>query len=330
MVVQKQSEDNLSEGKETSHWHIHRLRKRAILAEHPHVVKLYGTDWRTQFYAYALVFIQLYLAWYCSNSWYRAAVLATTIGPFVDNGILCFMHEATHMLVFKSWRANRIISLLSNSVMCIPISEIFRQHHGRHHQKLGDDNHDVDVPTIREINWVGCSPLRKCLWLTFNMIILPARSLGRLPVHVDAYLIANWIVCIGTGAITLLLSRPAFAFLIVSALNSQGFHPANARMIQRHLHDGRKSMFNAPKDSLRPATYSYYGIGNLFTLNVGYHVEHHDFCMIPWTKIGQLREIAGDKWYPDVCAHQGRGIKEIVNFVFNKNITLADMCAHNH
>ena len=234
------------------------------------------------------------------------------------------------MLVFKSARANRIISLLANSVMCIPISEIFRQHHSRHHQRLGDDEHDVDVPTPGEIAWVGTSPLRKALWLTFNMIILPARSLGRLPVHVDAYLIANWVVCIGTGAIALFTSVPAFFFLIVSALNSQGFHPANTRMVQRHVHDGRDSMRATHDDELRPATYSYYGIGNWFTLNVGYHVEHHDFCMIPWTKIADLRRIAGDKWYPDTYAHRGRGVAEMLNFVTNKNISLADMCAHKH
>lgn len=318
-----------------SHGEVHRLRKRAILSEHPQITKLYGTDSRTQWYGYALMALQLTLAWWCSQSWVRALLLAATFGPYVDNGILVFMHEATHMLVFKSVPANRMVSIFANSVMVIPISEIFRQHHARHHYGLGDTKHDVDVPTPGEISWCGASSWRKFVWVALNMIILSARSLQRLPVHTDLYLIANWVACIGFGFLTLLWSRPALAFLLISALNSQGFHPANTRLVQRHVHDGTPHMMqckggnDVTADQLRPATYSYYGIVNAFTLNVGYHIEHHDFCTIPWTRLAKLRRIAGPKWYPDTYAHPSRGLSALINFVLNRNITLADVVA-NH
>lgn len=313
----------------TPHWQLHRLRKRAILAEFPQVSKLYGTDNRTQWYAYALIALQAWLAWLASGSYTRALALSVLIGPFVGNGILCLIHEATHFLVFQKASHNRILALLTNSVMVIPIAEIFRQHHHRHHQRLGDDSGDVDVPTPAEIKFVGNSALRKALWLAFNMIILPIRSLSRLPVEVDAFIIANWVVCIGVGAFTLFTSRPAFVFLILSTLNSQGLHPANTRQVQRHVYDGDAAMRDAPPGTLRPGTYSYYGPVNLLTLNVGYHIEHHDFCAIPWTRVQELRRIAGDKWYPDTNAHRGRGVRELFNFVTNKKITLADF-AHEH
>lgn len=306
-----------------AHWQIHRNRKRAILQEFPHVQKLYGHDSRTQFYAYALILLQLGLAWSCRNSYIGAIALSVLVGPFVDNGVLCFMHEATHFLVFRNAGYNRILSLLANSVMLIPISEIFRQHHHKHHQKLGNDSFDVDVPTPAEIRWVGNSAPRKALWLTFNMIILPVRSMFRLPVDIDAYLIANWIVCLGLGAASLFYSPPSFVFLIMSALNSQGFHPANTRQVQRHIYNGDEKMVSANGEE-RPGTYSYYGPVNLLTLNVGYHVEHHDFCSIPWTKLPALRRIAGEKWYPTPAAHTGRGLSELLNFVLNENITLSD------
>lgn len=311
------------------HWQLHRLRKRAILEEFPHIAKLYGTDARTQWYAYALVLLQAWLAWLASSSYMQALALAVGVGAFVDNGILCLLHEATHFLVFRKPAHNRVLALLTNSVMVIPIAEIFRQHHHRHHQRLGDDSADVDVPTDAEIAWVGNSALRKALWLALNMIILPLRSLSRLPVEVDAFVIANWIVCIGTGIFTFFVSRPAFFFLIMSALQSQGLHPANTRQVQRHVYDGNKAMRDASSNSLRPGTYSYYGLVNWLTLNVGYHVEHHDFCSIPWTRMKELRRIAGDKWYPDTNAHRGRGLRELVNFVVNKNITLADFASEH-
>lgn len=310
-----------------SHWQMHRNRKRVILNQFPQIFKLYGTDNRTQFYAYALIILQIWLAWLCRNSLLRSLLLGVLVGPFVDNGVLCFMHEATHLLVFRNAAYNRVLSIIANCVMIIPISEIFRQHHHKHHQKLGDDHFDVDVPTPEEIAWVGNSSIRKALWLMFNMIILPARSLARLPVDVDKYLIANWVSSIGFGVVTFFYSRPSFLYLMMSTLQAQGLHPANTRQVQRHVHNGDKRMTEAISvldDNMRPSTYSYYGFINYLTLNVGYHVEHHDFCCIPWTKLPELRRIAGEKWYPSCTAHDGRGMIQLINFVTNPNISLED------
>lgn len=172
---------------------------------------------------------------------------------------------------------------------------------------------------------MGNSPVRKLLWLTFNMIILPIRSLTKLPVYTDKFMILNWVACLGFGGLVFYLSRPAFLFLILSTLNSQGFHPANTRQVQRHVHNGDPKM-RAPLN--HPRTYSYYGYANLFTLNVGYHVEHHDFSRIPGTRLPELRRIAGEKYYPSAVAHKSRGFAEILNFVMNPNITLADFARH--
>ena len=204
-------------------------------------------------------------------------------------------------------------------------AQVFKQHHGAHHMMLGTEDKDVDVPFEFEIRLVGNSPLRKALWLTFNMIILPARSLTKLPVLTDKFLILNWVACIGFGATMAALSRPAFLFLILSLLNSQGLHPANTRQVQRHVHNGDPKMRPAAN---HPRTYSYYGWANLLTLNVGYHLEHHDFARVPGTRLPQLRAIAGEKWYPSSKAHGSRGLSELVNFVMNPNITLADFARH--
>lgn len=304
---------------------LHRERRDAILAEHPEIRKLYGNDPRMAYYAYAVVASMLALTWLCRDSYKLAALLGFTVGPYLDAGVLVLIHEATHFLVFEKPAANRLLSIFTNMVMVAPLSEVFKQHHGAHHLKLGTTDRDVDVPFEAEIEIVGKSPLRKALWLTFNMIILPVRSLMKLPVYTDKFLVLNWVACLGFGATVLYLSRPSFLFLMLSLLNSQGLHPANTRQVQRHVHNGEKRMRPSPN---HPRTYSYYGHANLFTLNVGYHVEHHDFSRVPGTRLPELRRIAGDKWYPSGAAHSSRGLPQLLNFVLNPAISLADFARH--
>jgi hypothetical protein len=72
---------------------------------------------------------------------------------------------------------------------CRSCPQIFRQHHTAHHLNLGHSHDDVDAPLPIEIEIVGNSSVRKFLWLTFNMFILPIRSLYKvwpgsgLPLH---------------------------------------------------------------------------------------------------------------------------------------------------
>eukprot|EP01134_Creolimax_fragrantissima_P004196 CFRG4196T1 len=306
-------------------YEIHQERKKEILRRHPEVAKLYGNDPRTQFYAYGVIALMLGMAYACRNSYVLALIFGFGPGPYLDAGVLVFIHEATHFLVFKSPAKNRLLSIFTNMVMCVPLSEIFKQHHGAHHMNLGSESYDVDVPTDFEVELVGNSAVLKALWLFFNMIILPVRSLMKLPVRTDKFLILNWVVCLGFGALVFYLSTPSFLFLILSLLNSQGLHPANARQIQRHVHNGSDEMKNRP---YMPHTYSYYGRANALTLNVGYHVEHHDFSRIPWTNLPELKRIAGEEWYPSASAHKSRGVPEMINFVMNPNISLADFGGH--
>jgi sphingolipid delta-4 desaturase len=75
-------------------------------------------------------------------------------------------------------------------------------------------------------------------------------------------------------------TRP-IVFLLASALAAFGPHPVGARRLSEHL----------PIVRGQP-TVSYYGDLNTISFNVGYHVEHHDFPFVPWTRIAKLHAMA--------------------------------------
>ena len=66
----------------------------------------------------------------------------------------------------------------------------------------------------------------------------------------------------------------ALAYLLLSTLVGHSCHPVAAHFIHEHY------VFEPGQE-----TNSYYGILNLVTYNVGYHVEHHDFPNIPGRRL---------------------------------------------
>jgi hypothetical protein len=58
--------------------------------------------------------------------------------------------------------------------------------------------------------------------------------------------------------------------------------------------DGRGAV--RPIERRRQPTYSYYGVLNRVSFNVGYHVEHHDFPAIPWRRLPRLQAMAREDY----------------------------------
>jgi sphingolipid 4-desaturase/C4-monooxygenase len=302
----------------------HHARSQAILKEFPEIRQLFHPEPLTFVYFLIVAGLSLSLMYIASQgSWLLSILLGVTLGPYIDAMILVLIHEVSHNRASGNIRIDRWMGILINIFMLAPISEIFRQHHNKHHLMLGDMEGDVDVPLEMEVDFVGNSAIKKALWLIFNMVILPIRSLYKLEVKTNFYVVANFVLCLGFTIALAFFNLKVFICLGLSLLCSQGLHPANARQLQRHLWDSSdEKAFSAPNTA--SMTYSFYGLSNLLFLNVGYHIEHHDFVQVPWTKLPQVRKIAGEKWYPESQAYTSRGWGDLVNFVFNDKVTLAN------
>jgi sphingolipid delta-4 desaturase len=166
-----------------------------------------------------------------------------------------------------------------------PAAIEFRHQHLLHHRFLGDaDGKDTQAPTRAEARFVGTSTLRKFSSFTFGRFFFRSRPANKVPF--DRWLALNWSVQIAaTGALFHFEGPRAIAYLLISALLAFGPHPVGARRISEHL----------PVIVGQP-TNSYYGALNWVSFNVGYHVEHHDFPAVAWTRLPRLHEIAREDY----------------------------------
>lgn len=267
----------------------HDERRARIRNNHPEVRELYGPDPRTQLAILGVVgghfAVARSLAAASFGPWLGATLV---IGPTLAHAIGVLIHEATHNLVAQGGTANKVWGLVLNLPLGAPAATEFRQQHLLHHRHLAETDQDVgrdtQAPTWAEDAWVGTSSWRKLVSFTAGRFYWKGRPANKVPF--DGWMIANWVTSF--GAITVVAigwgAAPAL-YLLCSSLLAFGPHPFGARRLSEHL----------PVREEQP-TNSYYGPLNAVSFNVGYHVEHHDFPNIPWTRIKQLKQLARDEY----------------------------------
>ncbi|PIA19353.1 hypothetical protein COEREDRAFT_37163 [Coemansia reversa NRRL 1564] len=274
----------------------HRKRRAAILAKHPEVHQLYGNEPLTAIIGAIATATQLVAAYkvgcvWTDLHWTAVLAIAYLLGGTISALYGVIIHEAGHNLVFKRPFYNRLTGLMVNLPMVVPISQSFRRYHLEHHQYQGVEGMDPDLPLDAEIKYIHNNPLLKTLWVFCYsaMYVLRGLAMKKKP---QRWELINWafILCVD-ALIVRYMSARSLAYLAVSVFFGYGMHPGAAHFIQEHyiFRDGQE-------------TYSYYGSGNVFYLNIGLHNEHHDFPQIPWTRIYKLRRIATE-FYDPLYAH---------------------------
>lgn len=307
----------------------HKTRRQEIIKAHPEVLKLCGPEPLTIPMVLAVVGLQIGCAFALRHTAFLSLpflVTAYVVGATANQNLFLAIHEISHNLAFKSPVANRLFAILANLPIGIPYSASFRPYHLTHHKSLGVDGLDTDLPTALEA-WFLDSVAGKAFFATFQILFYALRPMMvyKLPLTwIHALNIAVQLAF--DAAIVHFFGGKAMSYFILSSFLAGSLHPCAGHFIAEHYvfaqHSRSLDPTNTSKSNLAPPpeTYSYYGILNLFTYNVGLHNEHHDFPAIPWTRLWKLNEIAHE-FYEDLpCHHSWVGV--LWQFIWDREVGL--------
>jgi sphingolipid delta-4 desaturase len=280
----------------------HVQRARELIKRYPAVRDLFGPYRLSALCIAALVAAQVGIAYGLRDAhWLVVLAAAYLVGAFASHALFVLIHDASHNLVLGGTRANRLIGILCNVGQGFPSAMSFRTYHLLHHWHLDEYDYDADLAFDWEARLVGNSPIRKALWLLLFAgveVIRPLRIRGQFA---DPWLVANTAAIIATDwLIWHWCGTTGLAYVL---------HPLGARWIQEHY------TFVAGQE-----TYSYYGILNRLSFNIGYHNEHHDLVRVPWVHLPKVKKLAPE-FYESLYAHRSLTVV-LLQWIFDPKLDL--------
>ncbi len=289
----------------------HVQRAKELIKRYPAVRELFGPFYLSALCIVGVVAAQLAIAYWLRDAhWLLILGAAYLIGAFASHGLFVLIHDASHNLVLEGTRANRFMGMLCNVGQGFPSAMSFRTYHLLHHWHLDEYDYDADLAFNWEARLVGTSPLRKALWLlVFGGVetIRPLRIRGQFA---DPWLVANILLILATDwLIWQWCGTPGLAYVLLSTFIGIGLHPLGGRWIQEHY------TFVAGQE-----TYSYYGILNRLSFNIGYHNEHHDLVRVPWVHLPKVKKLAPE-FYEPLYAHRSLTLV-LLQWIFDPKLDL--------
>ncbi|CAB3408362.1 unnamed protein product [Caenorhabditis bovis] len=288
----------------------HMSRREAISKKYPQIKKLFGVDPSLKYVVTSMVLFQVFMCWLLQDADWTLILLQTYFcGGIINHALTLAIHDISHNTAFGNEHPlkNRFFGILANLPISVPVSVSFKKYHVEHHRYLGEDGLDTDVPTELEAK-LFTSTFRKFLWLAFQPFFYAFRPLiiyKKAPTDME---ILNAIVQFSFDfAIYYFFGIKSLLYLFIGTLLSMGLHPSAGHFIAEHY------AFKEDQE-----TFSYYGLWNYCTFNVGYHVEHHDFPYIPGRDLPKVRQIAPE-FYENLYQHQSM-TKILTDFVFDPSM----------
>ncbi|CAI5437952.1 unnamed protein product [Caenorhabditis angaria] len=288
----------------------HMSRREAIVKKYPEVKKLFGVDESLKYVVAGMVAVQVFMCWLLQDaSWLLIFLESYFCGGIINHALTLAIHDISHNTAFGNEHPlkNRFFGIFANLPLSVPVSVSFKKYHVEHHRYLGEDGLDTDVPTQFEAQFFTTTP-RKFLWLALQPLFYGFRPLiiyKKAPTDME---ILNAVIQFGFDFVILyFFGWKSLIYLLMCTLISMGLHPSAGHFISEHY------AFKEDQE-----TFSYYGIWNLCTFNVGYHVEHHDFPYIPGRDLPKLRALAPE-FYENLYKHDSM-LRILRDFVFEPSM----------
>lgn len=272
----------------------HATRRRLILEKHPEIKQLFGVDHAFTYVVFMMVMTQILICYFLKDSdWLLVILQAYFCGGTTNHSLTLAIHEISHNLAYGNNRPlkNRFLGMFANLPIGVPMSISFKKYHIEHHRYMGEDSLDTDIPTKLEARFFNRA-WTKFIWLSLQPIFYCFRPLVIYRKTLTDLEVMNAVVQLAFDYVIYITMGPkALFYLVFGTFISLGLHPTAGHFIAEHY------VFSPGQE-----TYSYTGILNLVTFNVGYHVEHHDFPFIPGDKLPLIRRIAPE-FYENLLTH---------------------------
>ncbi|AAS54514.2 AGR025Wp [Eremothecium gossypii ATCC 10895] len=330
----------------------HAHRRKEILRAHPEVKKLMGHEPRTKYLVALVVGLQLLSAYMLRDTdplSLKFLAWAYVVGATATQNLYLAIHELSHNLAFKKPKHNRLFSIFANLPIGIPFAASFGPYHQLHHKFLGDEVYDTDVPTVLEAVLLS-NVLGKTFFATFQIFFYALRPMMVVRIPITGFHVLN-VVCQFVFDVIWIrqFGLNGFFYFLLSSFLAGSLHPCSGHFIAEHylfsieeaIVGGKVAMKSAAGEAepvyvtdesavKRPdvefrkdyalETYSYYGILNAVTWNVGLHNEHHDFPFIAWSKLWELNRMCPE-FYETLPKHDS-WVRVLWDFIFKYDVTL--------
>lgn len=288
----------------------HASRRRDIIKKYPEIKKLFGVDPKFKWIALSLVVFQLASLFLVQHlSWPQLIVAAYCVGGVINHALMLAVHEIAHSMAFgPSYPSyNKLFGILINLPIPFPFSSTFKYYHLQHHRYQGNEVRDTDIPTALEARLFSTT-FGKFIWVCLQPLFYAIRPMVIFPKLLDKMELLNIVVQLTFDVFLYqYFGCKAVVYLALGSFLAMGLHPVAGHFISEHY------MFKKGFE-----TYSYYGILNCITFNVGYHNEHHDFPFIPGSRLPMVRKIASE--FYDNLPHHNSWCSVLYDFIMDPEI----------
>lgn len=285
----------------------HATRRKMILEKHPEIKGLMKPDTYSVFLTFVLVSLQVTIIYLIKDTpGWLFGILTLVLGGTISHALFVLIHDLTHYTAFKSLKLNQLIAIIANFGQGVPSAVSFGRYHGDHHIFLGRPNYDPDLPTQWEIGFFR-GTIKKLIFLIILPFFYSLRPYVVSPKPPNFMEIVNLVMVFTWDYfIYQTFGIRGLLYLIPGTLMGLGINPVSLHIMAEHYE------FVKGQD-----TYSYYGPFNFVNLNMGYHIEHHDFPNIPWTRLPEVRKIAPE-FYDNLPAHSSY-LLVLYKYIFDPN-----------